>query len=220
MPRNTTKTSPAESQAKTNVQTVAPEPVTTRKAAPVIPQTIDLITDAVSEMLTTGTSDRALNRLLLATIEHKTRRVYERGIGIEDEKEISEAVDRYIKRDFEPWKQDIFAVWRHNRRESPAAVEPSTITERIRLNARDVLESRLESFVGGATPEDIRFMSEVMVDWDNRHLSQGDELYLGMAFEYQLDTPPGCYMRIPERLVSQVQKYIDALRAIEDKAVV
>jgi hypothetical protein len=111
-------------------------------------------------------------------------------------------------------------VWRQNRRQATTSVDPRTISERIRENERDTLESRLDVFLGGATPEEIRLLSAVMADWENRSHScphNYNEIYIAMAFEYQLDQPR-CYIRVPERLVDQVEKYVDALRAIEDKA--
>jgi hypothetical protein len=208
---------------KRSVQSPA-KPITEQPTAitrPSIPLSIDQITEAVSEILATGANENVLESLLINAIEHITRRTYERGIGTDDKDVIDKAINREIGHHLNPWKQDIMAEWRRNRRQPPTAIEPKTITERIRANDRNMLESQMEEFLGGAVPEEVRFLRDVLVDWENRCYrgpSDSHELYLGMAFEWQLNTPPQCYMRIPEHLVHQVQKYVDALRAIENRA--
>lgn len=211
--RTPTKTTrPAESPAKTKPD-LAP-------VRAVVPQTVDLIADAVSEMLTTGTNDQSLENLLYAAIEHITRRTYERGIGIDDRALIRKRVEETISHDLQRWKQDIIAVWQHNRRQSPAAIEPKTISEMIRANAREALEDRLEKFLGCAMPEEIRFLLEVMIDHDNvttaSPVHQTSELPIGNAFEYQLYRS-NAYLIVPARLSEKVDKYIADLMAIEDK---
>jgi hypothetical protein len=75
-------------------------------------------------MLTTGTNDRSLDRLLLAAIEHTTRNTCERGIGTTDQKVIRDAIDRDANDYLQSWKQDVIATWRHNRRQgTPALVK-------------------------------------------------------------------------------------------------
>lgn len=204
-------------------------PVTQRKAipesrknVPVIPRSIDLITDAVSEMLTTGTGDSCLDKLLTASIIHITRRTYERGIGTDDSNTIAKAIERDLTHNYQAWKQDIIATWRQHRRESPAAIEPATLTERIRLNARAQLEGLLEEFLGSATPEEVRFLTEVMRTWDNQHFinpTQGTgEIQIGTAFEAELGRRNVSFITVPGRMADKVAAYVDALRAVEDKA--
>jgi len=213
-----TKRSPAQSPAKMKQETPAPRFVPERH----IPQTIDLIADAVSEMLTTGTNEQSLDNLLIAALEHIARRTFERGIGVEDQNAVQNFVQREIKDYLRPWKIDIMAQWRHNRRESPAAIEPKTVTERIRLNAREVLEEYMDQFLGIATPEEVRFLIEVMINRESggsiSPTLETAEMPLGQAFVNVLRTGT-VYLAVPERLSDQVNKYLSALRAIEVKAV-
>jgi hypothetical protein len=221
MPTATKTKRPAQSQAaKTEVHPIgAPTP---RKAVPVIPRSIGMITDAVSEMLTTGTADTCLDKLLTASLEHITRRTYERGIGTEDQNVIRAGIDREVKGSYQDWKQDIIATWRHHRRQSPAAIEPATLTERIRLNAREKLEGLLDGFVGRATPEEVSFLLEVMQTWDSQSylnpiLARG-EIGIGNAFETELGQRDVNFITVPGRMTDKVTAYVDALRTVEDKA--
>jgi hypothetical protein len=187
-----------------------------------LPPSIDLIADAVSEMLTTGTSEQSLDGLLRAAIEHISRRTFERGIGTEDQNVIRDYVHREIGLRLQPWRQDLIAQWRHNRRETPAMIDPKTITERIRQNFRDELEDRLERFLGDATPEEIHLLTEIMLNHESARpmspVMAWSEVALGAAFQRVLDAP-NRYMAVPWRMVDQVEAYVKALRAIDDKAV-
>jgi hypothetical protein len=222
MPTATKTKRSAQSQA--NQKTTAPAnegAQATRKAVPVVPRSIDLITDAVSEMLTTGTADSCLDKLLTASLTHIVRRTYERGIGTDDQNAIGGAIERDVKRNYQDWKQDIVATWRHYRRESPAAIEPATLTERIRLNAREQLEGLFERFLGSATPEEVRFLINVMMTWDSQNyidpILGTAELKIGTAFEVELGQREA-FITVPGRMAPQVTAYVDALRAVEDKA--
>jgi hypothetical protein len=217
MPSRTPATKrPAQSPA--TPMTEQPTPVTVRQF---VPRTIDLITDAVSEMLTTGTNDQSLENLLYAALEHISRRTFERGIGIDDQNSTREFVETEIGRCLRPWKHDVIAQWHHNRRQSPAAVEPKTVTARIRTNARGDLEERLERFLGRGTPEEIRFLAEVMANRESVSYTSPTvpdfAMALGEAFELELGNDR-CYLCVPGRMADQVEKYVAALRAIEDKA--
>ena len=217
----TKRKSPAQSPASTTKGTSVNAAVPSKPAGQTLPQSIDLIADAVSEMLTTGTTERSLERLLIAAIEHISRRTHIRGIGIDRAKDIRECVEREIGRYLQPWKDDIFAVWRHRRRETPAAIEPKTVAERIRQNARENLEDRLERFLGSATPEEVRFLIGVVETRDSLSsispmAEQPFVILLGEAFEYELGRN-NTYMAVPERLKDQAEKYVSALRAVEDR---
>ncbi len=185
-----------------------------------LPQSIDQITEALSEMLSIGTREALLENVIAGAIEHINRRTYARGIGIDEQDVIWKAVDREISHNLQPWKQDVMAEWRRNRRQSPARIEPKHIDDLIRAEVRDALEYNLESFLGKATPKEVRFLADVMSDWNSRSFAAPNddaEIYIGLAFERQLGRD-NCYLRVPERMVDQVEKYVAALRAIDNKA--
>ena len=148
-------------------------------------------------MLTRGTTDSCLDHLLIASIKHIARRTYERGTGTEDPAVIREGVDSEVKRYLHPWRADVMSEWRKSRRTLAAAVEPTTITDQIRANVREDLEDRLEAFLGRANPEEVRFLFEVMGNYESRSsispMASGAELALGNAFAYELGRGDRCY---------------------------
>ncbi len=207
------KTTPTPNKPKT----IAEVP-TQRPPVPVIPLTHDLIADAIGEMLTRGTTDSCLDRVLIAAISHISSRVYAHLDT--DEAEIEKIINCDVDHYFRPWKTDILASWRNTRRDSPAAVEPKTVAERIRAEVREDVERQFEEFLDRGTPEEMRFLREVLTDHESRShltpLSSDAEMALGQTFDFALGDSR-VYLRIPERIADQVQDYVRALRAIEDK---
>ncbi len=209
-------------KTKRQIAAVTPATRPDRRSVPDVPKTLDLITDAVGEMLTRGTNDYCLDRLLVASISHIARRSYEDGIGTDNEATIHDAINTFTRRDFGRFKADVIAAWRRTRRKSPAAVAPKTITELIRANVREELEVLLDQFVGRGTPEELRFMSEVMRTYGS--FSHGvptgtsTELAIGQAFISEIEGAGDIYLRIPERLREKVEVYAEALIAVEDRA--
>jgi hypothetical protein len=227
MPTATKRTSPAKSPATPALSKELPEIAATperRGPAPFydpadLTRTHELIIDAVTTLLTTGGHTEDVDSLLYSAMSHTRRRTFS-GFT-EDQDEIARVIREFIKADFDNWKHDLVTAWRKNRRPDMPHVEPHSITERIRANTREDLASSFEDFMQQASPEEMRLMHAVMMDWESRHHvaeAGKNEMYLGMAFEYQLGHPR-CYVRIPDHMVDRVEKYVEALRAIEDKAV-
>ena len=62
-------------------------------------------------------------------------------------------------------------------------------------------------------------MLNVLSNWDHRSFpaeNGNDEIYLATAFAEEIDRNTA-YMKVPKAMADQVQKYVDALRAIERK---
>jgi hypothetical protein len=226
MPTATKRTSPAKSPAARELsQKVSKINATPERHEPApfydpadLTRTHELIVDAVTEMLSTGGHSEDVDSLLYAAMSHTRRRT---SGGLADQREVDRIVQEFIKTDLDDWKHDLVTAWKKNRRPEMPHVEPHSITERIRANTRENLESDFEDFMQQASPEEMRFLHAVMMDWESRHIAAEaarNEMYLGMAFEYQLERQR-CYVRVPERMVKQVEQYVNALRAIDDKAV-
>jgi hypothetical protein len=183
-------------------------------------RTHELIVDAVTTMLSSGGHPGDVDSLLYAAMAHTRRRTYG-GAGLDDQKELDKRVSDFVHDKREDWKHDLVAAWRKNKREETGAFEPKSITDRIRFNVRESLIGEFDSFMGDASPEEQRFMLGVFNGYfSNHHPAEhgSAELFIAQAFEYQLGRDH-CYLRVPEHMVDQVQKYVDALRAIEDKEV-
>jgi hypothetical protein len=223
----TKRTSPATSPATKRSLPVQEIPPATPVPAPApshdpaeLSRTHELIVDAVTTMLSTGGHPADVDSLLRAAMAHTRRRTLEH-CGVHDQAEAAREASKFIGEEYQEWKHDLVAAWRKNRRKEPGAFEPETITDRIRFNVRDTLTDQFEEFMGEASPEEQRFLSEVFLGWDSSHLSaecKRDELFLGNAFEFELGRN-GCYIRVPKQMLDRVQKYVDALRAVEDKEV-
>lgn len=191
------------------------------KKTPVLPKTLDLIADAVGDMLTIGTKEKYLDHLLMTALSHTARRGYERGIGLENEDEVRKGIDIQTRRYFTEWKIDVMAAWRHSRKKSAVAVEPKTVADQIRARVRETLEEGLERFLGSATPEELRFMSEVLNNYWSISMavpdSRSTEFPIGQAFAWELGRDDA-YLCVPENLRKQVEEYVRALIAVEDRA--
>ncbi len=230
----TTKRSPAPSPAKkTNVSAIAPkpEPASAQMPSPYkewpsyfekddMTRTHEMIVEAVTEMLTTGGHEDDVDRLIYATMAHQRRRLF--SCFRSPEPEAGESVKRFLATDFAKWKTDLMITWRKNEMPSQPHLEPKSITDRIRANFREMARGSFENFMSGASPEEIRLLWSVLDNWDGRHHAPEhgrDEIYIANAFLIEIDRGDLSHVRVPEHLVDRVQKYLDALRAIEDKAV-
>ncbi|HWF08033.1 MAG TPA: hypothetical protein VG297_06190 [Bryobacteraceae bacterium] len=182
-------------------------------------RTHELIADAVAEMLTCGGHDEEVDAMIRAAMAHTRRRFF--GRLIDDKAKLGATIENFNPDAFSEWKTDLMIAWRKNEWPGPPQIECGSISALIRANFREALKGSFDNFIASASPEEIRLLWAVLNNWDGRnHLPERryDEIYLGHAFEYELGRNR-CYIRVPERMVDQVEKYVDALRAVEDKAV-
>jgi hypothetical protein len=222
MPNTTKRQRHAKSPAKTiPITAPAPQPVTH------IPyfnpnetsQTHELVIDAVATMLSFDSDSRDVDMLLTAAMKHTRRRTFTSFNC--NQAEIDARAEEFAREELADWKADIVGEWRKNRNLlSEEAASVKTITDKIRENARRILIGSFEYFMSQASNEEIRFLANVFMLWDSRHRaaeSKDSEIYIAGAFESELESNTR-FLRVPERLTSQVQQYIDALRAVEGKA--
>jgi hypothetical protein len=221
------KRSPAKSPAKTNRETptVASEP--TRSSGPYsvgperLSTTHELIIDAVSDLLTHGGFVEDVDGLIHSAMAHTQRRVLT-PICKGQPAEIDKRATGYIRENFDQWKADLAIAWRANKRPEQPGFEAKTISQRIRASRRDQLLDRFGDFMRQATPEELYIMSDVLWLWDCGMVDPidgVDEIPLGEAFGNALDRND-TYIRIPKDMRARVQRYVDALIAADDKAVV
>jgi hypothetical protein len=212
MPTTTTKrTSPAPQATKT--------PVTRQPQRPALNETQELIIDAVSEMLAHGGHEDDVEMLIEAAMRHLEHRQLDYLFNDKPE-ERQRIMERRINEGFNGWKTDLAIAWHANKRKEFPETAAKTVSEQIRAFGREVLNDRLEEFLRDATPEETRLLSEVLNSRNNGPIDRikgSEEILLGMAFEFELGQNE-TYIRIPRGFRERTQKYIDALRAVEDKA--
>lgn len=181
-------------------------------------RTHELIVDAVTTMLTSGGHGDDVELLIYATMSHTRRRTFD---DFTDSEEMKQRLEKFITDDFGDWKHDLVAFWRKNKRVGlPAAIEPKSITDRIRYNVREHLHASFLEFMGMASPEEQRFMLNVLQNyWSRSHPAEhgAAEIFIANAFGVELDRND-CYMRVPKNLAEKVEAYIKALHAVEDRA--
>jgi len=90
----------------------------------------------------------------------------------------------------------------------------------FRARQRDVLNNNFEEFLSDATPEETYLLAAILESRNGGLVSQVsgvDEIPLGEVFACELDRND-TYIRLPKGYRAKVQKYVDALQAVEDKA--
>lgn len=179
-------------------------------------QTHELVIEAVSTMLSRDSDSRDVDMLLTAAMRHIRRRTF--APLIDDQGEVDDRVGAFVQKEFADWKADIVAEWRKNRARPEEEPTLDTITAKLRENTRQEVIGNFESFLSQASPEEIRFMREVLINCENQRLAAENkqaEIYIASAFEMELTSTR--YLHVPSRLVKQVEQYISALRAIDRK---
>lgn len=186
---------------------------------PELSETHEVIIDAVSDMLAHGGREDDIDNLINATMSHANFRELGELFSGKPES-LQETIDKRIENGMAGWKTDLSLSWRKNKRPQRPEFEPKTISDRVRARARDVLIDRFEEFLQEAKPEEIRLLGAIF------HAREGgsfgavegvEEIPLGEAFAFELDRND-TYIRIPKGFRARVQKYVDALQAIEDRA--
>jgi len=183
-------------------------------------QTHELVIDAVSDLLAHGGHADDVDSLLVGAMRHVQHRELD-DLFSDDPDKRDAIIDRRIDSGLEAWKTDLAIAWRKNKRSEPPAIEPATISGRIREQTRDVLRDRFEDFMRDGTPEEVHLLSEILGFRDSGIVGgiEGvDEIPLGEAFAYHLGNNE-TYIRIPRGFRRRIQNYIDALRAVDGKAV-
>ena len=228
MPTATTKRSQTKNQAPPPVPirlTVDPETKEALKKVLIfdweLPKTHELIIDAVADMLHSGGRTEDVDALIIAAMSHVRRR-WMVGIGPKAPETGSDALE-FIRQEFNEWKAELVVGWKRNKwPEGAPRFEPKTITEVIRFNVRARAEGVFREFMSHASPEELALMAEVLATRESQSFpswSKSDEIFLATAFDDVVERRgQKSYIKVPGHLVDQVEKYIDALRAIEDKA--
>jgi hypothetical protein len=181
-------------------------------------QTQELITDAVTAMLTHGGHRDDVDRLVRAAMSHTRRRTYTN--LIDDPAELNKVAADFIRDDFDEWKEDLAATWKQNRRPERAEAKAKTITERIRANTRERVTELFDEFMTKATFEAQTLLINVLNNHSGRSMTaehMDAENYLASAFEAEIGRDV-CHLRVPERMVDDVENYVRALRAIDRAA--
>jgi hypothetical protein len=164
----------------------------------------ETIADDVAEMISTGTSSTNLKLLSRIVVDHRWRRKFGNHSDCGEEYMIRETANLL----------DELAVARTARKylDVDERPEPADLVARIRERAREECADGLQDFLNQANPEELRLMQEVMVAYRSAHnndLAYG-ELGIASAFMEQVNQKVN-YVRVPEKLLADVENYIHAL---------
>ncbi|HWE52471.1 MAG TPA: hypothetical protein VG273_21935 [Bryobacteraceae bacterium] len=182
-------------------------------------RTHELIVDAVTAILSTGGHPDDVTTLLHAAMSHTRRRTFEPFDCTAEE--TGEAITKFIRENFDNWKYDLITGWRKHERLELPAVDPKSITDRIRANTREAVWAHMYSFMSDSSPEEQRFLMDVLRTCDGWHApaERGErEIYIASAFEIEIGRDR-CYIHVPRRLAGKVENYVKALLAVESKDV-
>ena len=210
----TARRSASPRKASAPVQTNPP----THAAPFMASRTHGLIIDAVAEILTHGGAPDDVTMLLCATMGHTRRRTF-RNFDVSPT-DLKTEVDKFLRDNIGEWRTDLAIGWRKNNRSEVPAVEATTIRDRIMANVRQQVLVYFRHFMDSASPEELWLLREVLCIWDSASLppeNRSRELFLGEAFQGALGSNSS-YLEVPAHMVDQVQRYIDALVAVDTKA--
>jgi hypothetical protein len=174
------------------------------------------IADAVADMLVHGSpNERNLVRLINATISHDLRLKFS---TVTDAK-ISETI-HHLKDNEGPGMLAALAQARVPRQAFTERVSGASqgIVERIRETARTHCQSELQEFIEHGSPEDIRLMHAVMVNYGSGHYPALTDTVqcdagLASAFMEEIDSKQN-YVRVPSGMMHEVEGYIEALTKV------
>ncbi len=212
------------------IQKVSPQAATTRRrrgnsprstasvapTRPELPKIAEIICDQVADLLTHGGHQDAVRWLILAALGHYERKRF--GQWVDNPAELEKHVDEMLRRDLPDAHAELRMYWKQNQRKPATRPEPKTITDQIRANVIGRVREEFDAFLCDATPEEHRLMYEILTTWrSSTHgtMNRGTEVTLGLAFSDQLDSPTRSYIKVPEKLVEQVEKYVQCLMAAE-----
>src|SRR5260370_5668102 len=170
----------------------------------------ELLCELAGDLIVRGGNREECENLARVLLRHQFRT----GLGVQDESTESamQAWD-HSERNLSDWMGKWSKALSKTVRSAPeSSATGESISDRIRANLRSHVYNLMESFAGGATPEELGFMSDVLVNWEDKHLlSHGDpvqEVYIADAFITSLGEYDGAsiFVRVPERLLPAVQR--------------
>jgi hypothetical protein len=211
--------------AKTTAAPTA-KPITTQEAAaaatpPPRPLTNlqALIADEVADMLTRGGHEDEINDLLWAALGHKCRKQW--SVFFDDVEKVDGLVRKFTPQEVAGSKAELEAEWRRNSRApTEETTEPATASQRIRARLVNQMRERFESFVMDGNPMEHWVLSEILLTHQcaNRGSFEGDELPLAMAMTEQMEGITREFIRIPDGIRSEVERYVTLLQTAQKAA--
>jgi hypothetical protein len=195
---------------------VAPAKAATRELTPIQ----QLIADEVAEMLVHGGHKDDTAGLIFAALQNMHQRFYDNlSLPHETPEELRKNVEDLARRDYPDWIAEMRMEWNRNRTaKAEDKVEPKTATECIRANVIDDLRDQFRHFLTEGTPEEHRLMLEILRDQEgSARRGVLNELPLGQAFDYALGNSAPEWVKVPNGMREQVDKYIECLRAADMK---
>jgi hypothetical protein len=182
--------------------------VDTRK--PFFCGTQEKIADAVAEMITTGSTEDNLTMVIEAVIDHDWRRRFDEGVR---EGESSRYAPTFPDREARRMLDDL-AVARQKRTklEVGERPEPADVVARIRETAREQCAWELQELLDSASPEEHRFLSDMLCSYRSAHAGVEGYGHMGLAsaFMEEIDRRQN-YLRVPTCLIDDVETYMRAL---------
>jgi hypothetical protein len=203
-----TTTTRAAKAVITEVKPMPGKPAGTNRK-PFICGAAERITDAVADILISGSALINLQRLIDATISHEVRL----RCSTFTPKELEETITKRQEKSLPGILKEL-ADSRTKRLELDKAErpEPADIVGRIREGARHQCARGLQEFLSEGSPEEIRFMSAVMLNWTSAYNQSEPFGEFGIANSFQDELTQGIeYIRVPAVISREVGEYIDAL---------
>jgi hypothetical protein len=167
-----------------------------------------LIVDELADLVLFGGKSEDEDNMLRAAAGHMRRR------AAYGDRDVSDHVEMF--RSY--WKTELAAERTHARAALPELPKPSTVTERARTAALEQLRKHLLEFLGEGTPEEISFLSEVMLN--HQGICQGRDNFrlLRIAESFDITIHNGHtlnWVAVPPHLKEQTEAYIECLRAAD-----
>ncbi|MEP7355370.1 MAG: hypothetical protein ABI824_19235 [Acidobacteriota bacterium] len=170
----------------------------------------EVLADYCGQMILRGGREKPIENLLIACLGYECRE-----FGNEFQQD---EIEKYIDTRIGKWRGQLEASWSAKPSSETGEAEPdrSTISKRIRADAREYLRDELLRFSREATPEEIHLMTTVMSDWSNNQSVPSDnlnryEIGLGYAFEYTFGEGLDHYIRVPDTHWDLVKEYLKLL---------
>ena len=202
---------PTSKTKPTQIHKTEPKPKPTLLRAELTPIQ-ERIADLLGDLILNGGNDANVDGMLYNALEYHWRRMFADRPGSSDSED-NEA-QKFADGHLNEWKRELVQSWPKREDKAAAGTDPKTVTDYIRAEVRHQLEFHWDWFLSSATPEEIRFMDMVLMDWDSTHTSSfaydPAELEIGNSFEREINRGVR-WVKVPHELRDKVVDFVELL---------
>jgi hypothetical protein len=213
------KGNPLMPQKLRSIKTPKPEPRQPKPAAKLELAPIqELLCDLTCDLLLNGGRREETELLLTALLTHQWLLNFPQGPP--DPTKALEEARSWASKGSEEAYNHLVAAWP---KKPTAAKEPTpkTLTERIRQSTRNEVQHLFGEFLGGAAPEELYLMREILQERDSYHRfadgSVVQEIYLGTAIQSAIGSYGNTHIKVPQKMVPLIEKLVAARQEIEEE---